>query len=169
MNAGLRPTHHSWLITFPHHSSLYRVSGDFMIILQDLIPEIIPSQKYQWTQVRFSTVRSYGFKMIWSLRRTSGSFMGLAASKIRCSSSPLFTLRSNTRFFMQPHTFKLRGARSGDRSGQFCGPPRPIHRSGNCSLRYYVTCRLKCGVPCHAGSTSVTVFCAVQIICYFYP
>jgi hypothetical protein len=29
---------------------------DFMSILQDLIPEVIPSQKCQWTWVRFSTV-----------------------------------------------------------------------------------------------------------------
>jgi hypothetical protein len=48
--------------------------------------------------------------------------------------------------------------RSGDRGGQFCGSPRPIHLSGNCSLRYCVTSRLKCGVLLEAGSASVILF-----------
>jgi hypothetical protein len=47
-------------------------------------------------------LRSYGylkFKMIWTLHRTSGSFMRLAASKIRWnSSSPLLILLSYTMF-----------------------------------------------------------------------
>jgi hypothetical protein len=59
-------------------------------------------------------------------------------------------------------SWKSRGVRSGDRSGHFCGPPRPIHRSRNCSFMYSVTCRLKYGVPRHAGSTSVIAFCVVQ-------
>jgi hypothetical protein len=49
-------------------------------------------------------LRNYGylkFKMIWTLRRTSGSFMGLAAMAIRWYSSSLqFTLRSCAVFFM---------------------------------------------------------------------
>jgi hypothetical protein len=48
---------------------------------------------------------------------------------------------------------------SGDHSCQLCGPPRPNHRSGTASIRYSVTCQLKCGVPRDAGSTSVIVLC----------
>jgi hypothetical protein len=48
--------------------------------------------------------------------------------------------------------------RSGDRGGQFCWPPRPIHLSGNYSFRYSVTCRLRCGGPRHAESTSEVCF-----------
>jgi hypothetical protein len=58
-------------------------------------------------------------------------------------------------FSCKPIHWNLGGVRSGDRSGQFCRPPRPIHRTGNCSFRYSVTCRLKYGVPRHSGSTSV--------------
>jgi hypothetical protein len=59
--------------------------------------------------------------------------------------------------------------KSGDRSGQSCRPPRPIHRAGICSFRYTVTCRLKCGVPRHPESTSVIVFFVVWIIFNFCP
>jgi hypothetical protein len=60
---------------------------------------------------------SYGYlklNMIWSSRRISGPFMRLAALEIRCSSSPIFTLRSHTTFFAQPHGNLVR---SGDGSG----------------------------------------------------
>jgi hypothetical protein len=55
-------------------------------------------------------------------------------------------------------SWKSRGLKSCDHSGQFCRPPQPILRSGNCSFRYS-TCWLKSGLPCLAGSTSVIVFC----------
>jgi hypothetical protein len=57
-----------------------------------------------------------------------------------------------------PTHVNLRRVRSGDRGGQFCGSPRPIHLSGNCLFRYCVTCRLKCGVLLEAGSASVILF-----------
>jgi hypothetical protein len=60
-------------------------------------------------------------------------------------------------FSCNPIRGNLRGVRSGDHSGQFCGPLRPIRRSRICSFWYSVACRLKCGVPRHAASTSVIV------------
>jgi hypothetical protein len=86
------------------------------------------------------------FRIIWTLKETSGSFMHLSALKIEWnSSSLLFTLHSCTMFFMWTHTCKSSRVRSSDHGGQFCGPPRPIHQSGNCSFKYSTTCLLKCG------------------------
>jgi hypothetical protein len=76
---------------------------------------------------------------------------------------------THTHTHTHTHTRESREVRSGDRSGQFCWPPRPIHRSWNCSFRYSVTCRLKCGEPHHAGNTSVIVFCVAGIISSFWP
>jgi hypothetical protein len=53
---------------------------------------------------------------------------------------------------------KSSGVSFGDGSGKFCGPPEPIHRSGNCSLGQCVACILKCEVPRHAGSEYIIVF-----------
>jgi hypothetical protein len=44
--------------------------------------------------------------------------------------------------------------RFDDRGGQFCTPPRPIHRLGNCWFRYCLTTRWSEGVLRHAGNTS---------------
>lgn len=90
--------------------------------------------------------------MIWTLRRSSGPFKRLAASTINLT-------------FIR-HIFYVR-VRSGDSSGQLWESQRPIHLSENCSLRYSVTCRLKCA-RCHALNTSVIVFCVVQIVFNFY-
>jgi hypothetical protein len=57
--------------------------------------------------------------------------------------------------------------RSGDSSGQLCGPPRPIHRSAVGSFRYSVTCRLKRGVLKHGGSALIITFYVVQIFNFF--
>jgi hypothetical protein len=126
---------------------IYRVPGNFVSIFQDLIPEIIPSQKYHKHWSDSQRQRNYGCLKI----------------KIRASCSiekfdyvvPIFY----SLFVRTPYFFiGILGVRSGDRSGQFCGPPRPIHRSRNCSFRYSVTCRLKCGVSPHAGRTSIILF-----------
>jgi hypothetical protein len=54
-----------------------------------------------------------------------------------------------------------RRVRSGDRSVQFCRPPRPIPRS----FKYSATCRLKYVMPRYSVSTSIIVFCAVKDAC----
>jgi len=62
-------------------------------------------------------------------------------------------------FHVTPHNGIWR-LRCGNRGGQFCGPPQPIHRSGNCSFRYSLTFPVICvgeGVPPHAGSVLVVV------------
>jgi hypothetical protein len=41
-------------------NSSYQVSGDFMSVLHDLIPEVIPSQKYHVKKVRFSMATQLG-------------------------------------------------------------------------------------------------------------
>jgi hypothetical protein len=86
-----------------------------MPILQDLIPKVILSQKCHENDSDSYRLRSYGylkFKMVWSLRRTSGSFMRLAVPKIRrCNSSLLFTLLSHTMFYMQPWRTEVRWPR----------------------------------------------------------
>jgi hypothetical protein len=56
---------------------------------------------------------------------------------------------SSAYFALIHHAFHVHGnlgVRSGDRGGQFCWPPRPIHLSGNYSFRYSITCRLR--TPC---------------------
>jgi hypothetical protein len=71
-----------------------------------------------------------------NFRRTAGSLMCLAAFKL-AEVVRLFVsiLRSDTMFFMKPYIWKPKGLRSGDRGGQFCLQPRPIHRSVNLSFR----------------------------------
>jgi hypothetical protein len=97
---------------------------------------------------RLRSYEYFKFNTIWTLRRTSGAFMRLASSKILfhllCVYTPCFSC----------NPMKSLGVRSGESSDQFSGPPRPIHRSGNCSFKFSVTCRLQC----HFGSTSVLCF-----------
>jgi hypothetical protein len=59
--------------------------------------------------------------------------------------------------------------RFGNRSGQFWGPPQPIHRSGICSFAYSNTCQLKIGVPLQAGSISVIALCRTVIFNFYQP
>lgn len=65
-----------------------------------------------------------------------------------CRSSVLFTLQT---------TWKSKAVRSGDRSGQFCGKPRPTQRPGNCP----VTFRPRFGVRRCDVRASVIVFCVI--------
>jgi hypothetical protein len=75
---------------------------------------------------------------------------------------PLFCLHSalciHAPCFSYCNPWKSRRVRSSDSSGQFCGSLWSIHWSGNWSFRYSITCRLKCGVPHHVGSTAISCF-----------
>jgi hypothetical protein len=42
-------------------------------------------------------------------------------------------------------------------------PPRPIHWPRNCSFRYLVTCRLKCGVPLTLEMHLYSCFVSLQV------
>jgi hypothetical protein len=91
-------------------------------------------------------------------------------------------LLSSVYFASIHNVFHVTGeVRSGDRRGQFCGPPRPIHRSRNCSFMYSITCRLKCGdapsrwkcncnrVLCRSSSIAIKSPGILCIQLFFFP
>jgi hypothetical protein len=144
---------------------------------------VITSGSYSWgnsqSEISYEhrpVLNGYGAKGIWNSRRSEPYVQHRGYSCVLQNRKfddvvPLFCLicvRSPC-FSCNPTHGNLGRVRSGDRSGQFWWPPRPIHRSGNCSFTYFVTCRLKCGAPCHAGNTSVSVFCVVKIIFNLCP
>lgn len=71
-----------------HIYVLYMVSGDFLSMFRDVIPRVISSQKCHMNMG--SIVNGYEATDIWHLR-----FLLIATSKIRRSSSLLYSLRSH--------------------------------------------------------------------------
>jgi hypothetical protein len=113
---------------------LYRVFCGQFLVLRFVFLRPCPVRKFHVNKIDYQRFRNYQrliLKIIRALRRISGSFMHLVSKIPWCGPSLLFTLRSYTMFFMYPIHGDLWGMRSGDRSGQFCRPPRPIHRPGN--------------------------------------
>jgi hypothetical protein len=130
-----------------------------MSVIRGLICDVIPSQKCPSKMGPF--LIGYGAVCIWNSIWLEpyvvhqGHFCVLQHRKFD-DVVPLFCLLCvHTPSFSSNLIHENLGrVRFGDRSGQLCWPPRPIHRSGNCSFRYLVACRLIRGVLRRAGCTS---------------
>jgi hypothetical protein len=104
-------------------------------------------------------------KIIYTLCRTSGSFMCLSAFKIQwCTLVPLVCLLCIcTPCFYVSLCLEMGGSEVQWLHWPVCTVLWPVHWSGICSFLYCVTSQLKSRVPFLARSRSVIVFCVVQV------
>lgn len=129
-----------------------RVLDDFMSVLKNCIPDVVPIQKChecgfisQWLW----DCRYLKFKMIWTLLRTSGSFLCFTASKFD-NVFPVLCL-----FYVHTPCLSC-GVRSSDHRSKFCGSSWLIH----CP---------EIGMPCYTGSVSVIMVFVIHIIFNLCP
>lgn len=124
-----------------------------------------------WTLVLFSAMPIFENQDDLNWKRTIGVIRASCSTGNSCV-IPVLWLRT-------PCFHVVRDMRCGDRSGQFCGSPRPIRRPGNCSFVRSVLCRLKCGLLRHAEvhllscfvsskSSLISVCSSVTLGCRFH-
>jgi hypothetical protein len=107
---------------------LHKVSGDFMSVLPDFIPVIMPIHNCH-TNVS-SIFNGHRAKDILNSRWSETYVQHQDHAPCSDENSLTQFLPSYVAFFVWPY-----GARSGDRSGHFGWPRQPIRRSANCSFR----------------------------------